>query len=115
MEWSNARRVGAAEEAGGVTGSGQVGHVLVETLNTKRHSIEMIKCSCCGFECDCMDLYYDHIMFDNRHHEMAQRELSAPKKTRRYSYRGRNSLTIKSSTSQLSSSKQAYGLGASAY
>ncbi|KAJ2505069.1 hypothetical protein GGI11_007136 [Coemansia sp. RSA 2049] len=34
----------------------------------------MLRCKCCGYECDCMDLYYDHIMFDRRHQEMAQRE-----------------------------------------
>ncbi|KAJ2387906.1 hypothetical protein GGI23_006172 [Coemansia sp. RSA 2559] len=34
----------------------------------------MIKCRSCGYECDCMDLYYDHIMFDKKHQEMAQRE-----------------------------------------
>ncbi|KAJ2661236.1 hypothetical protein IWW48_002532 [Coemansia sp. RSA 1200] len=34
----------------------------------------MFRCKCCGYECDCMDLYYDHIMFDKRHLEMAQRE-----------------------------------------
>ncbi|KAJ1958863.1 hypothetical protein EC988_000033 [Linderina pennispora] len=47
----------------------------------------MIKCECCGFECDCMDLYYDHIMFDNRHHLLAQNELYNTKKKRRSAYR----------------------------
>ncbi|PIA15052.1 hypothetical protein COEREDRAFT_82262 [Coemansia reversa NRRL 1564] len=41
----------------------------------------MFKCTCCGYECDCMDLYYDHLMFDARHREMAQREAATKKAT----------------------------------
>ncbi|KAJ2784618.1 hypothetical protein H4R18_000997 [Coemansia javaensis] len=28
----------------------------------------------CGYECDCMDLYYDHLIFDAHHLEMARQE-----------------------------------------
>ncbi|KAJ2492352.1 hypothetical protein IWW37_001531 [Coemansia sp. RSA 2050] len=59
----------------------------------------MIKCDCCGYECDCMDLYYDHIMFDSKHREMAQREVAkapAPRRMNRISsYRSRSSLLLK--------------------
>ncbi|KAJ2509859.1 hypothetical protein GGI11_005713 [Coemansia sp. RSA 2049] len=57
----------------------------------------MFRCKCCGYECDCMDLYYDHIMFDRRHQEMAQRESAetssgAPQTRRsRHDLRGKRS------------------------
>ncbi|KAJ2784620.1 hypothetical protein H4R18_000999 [Coemansia javaensis] len=31
-----------------------------------------MKCGTCGFECSSADLYFDHIMFDRRHIELAQ-------------------------------------------
>ncbi|KAJ2723045.1 hypothetical protein H4S00_002582 [Coemansia sp. D1744] len=63
----------------------------------------MIKCSCCGYECDCMDLYYDHIMFDTRHIEIAQ--LAAKKEATRVPrrmtrYATRSSLLIRKQKSE---------------
>ncbi|KAJ2885628.1 hypothetical protein FB639_001731, partial [Coemansia asiatica] len=92
---------------------------------------------CCGYECDCMDLYYDHIMFDTRHHEMAQREAeaqAAASNNRRMTSRGsvssmrkRSSLMSRANSSQLQQSpvvevqapiqpsKPTFILGAEAY
>ncbi|KAJ1901141.1 hypothetical protein LPJ66_000992 [Kickxella alabastrina] len=90
----------------------------------------MFSCKCCGYECDCMDLYYDHIMFDNRHHEMARREAEqlAALGTRRMSSRGsigsmrkRSSLLsrakhqLQQATVQIQSTKATFILGAEAY
>ncbi|KAJ2810815.1 hypothetical protein FBU31_002257 [Coemansia sp. 'formosensis'] len=79
----------------------------------------MIKCEGCGYECDCMDLYYDHIMFDTKHREMAQREVAkapAPRRLNRMSsaYRSRSSLLLKQ-PSQSATPKSPFVYGASAY
>ncbi|KAJ2057822.1 hypothetical protein GGI13_003597 [Coemansia sp. RSA 455] len=79
----------------------------------------MIKCDCCGYECDCMDLYYDHIMFDSKHHEMAQRVVAkapAPRRMNRINsaYRSRSSLLLKQ-PSQSATPKSSFIYGESAY
>ncbi|KAJ1823805.1 hypothetical protein GGH91_000277 [Coemansia sp. RSA 2671] len=75
----------------------------------------MIKCDCCGYECDCMDLYYDHIMFDSKHREMAQREVAkapAPRRMNRISsYRSRSLLLLKQ-TSPSTTPKTSFVYGA---
>ncbi|KAJ1852216.1 hypothetical protein LPJ73_002869, partial [Coemansia sp. RSA 2703] len=84
---------------------------------------------CCGYECDCMDLYYDHIMFDSRHHEMAAREaeaVAAQGNAKRMSsreslgsIRKRSSLLSRASSAQIPStrvpSKATFFLGAEAF
>ncbi|KAJ1724603.1 hypothetical protein LPJ53_001139 [Coemansia erecta] len=92
----------------------------------------MFTCKCCGYECDCMDLYYDHIMFDSRHHEMAAREAEAVaaaaqgNNAKRMSSRGslgsmrkRSSLLSRTSSAQMPSSrvpsKATFFLGAEAF
>ncbi|KAJ2484098.1 hypothetical protein EV174_002710, partial [Coemansia sp. RSA 2320] len=67
-------------------------------------------CTCCGYECDCVDLYYDHILFDSRHHEMAQREQAMAPTLRRMSRnasRSRSSLLKRTSHGQIEQPKQA--------
>ncbi|KAJ2363352.1 hypothetical protein H4S02_011142, partial [Coemansia sp. RSA 2611] len=54
--------------------------------------------------CDCMDLYYDHIMFDAKHHEMAQLEAEkatqAPRRASRFNGRKRSSLLVRKQKSE---------------
>ncbi|KAJ2747150.1 hypothetical protein GGI20_000764 [Coemansia sp. BCRC 34301] len=69
-----------------------------------------MRCDCCGYECDCMDLYYDHIMFDTKHREMAhlreEAKAPAPRRMSRVTsaYRSRSSLFLKQ-PSQTATSK----------
>ncbi|KAJ2446942.1 hypothetical protein GGF42_005564 [Coemansia sp. RSA 2424] len=78
----------------------------------------MIKCDSCGYECDCMDLFYDHVMFDSKHREMAhQREEVAkapvPRRMNRVSsaYRSRSSLFLRT-PSQSATTKTSFIYGA---
>ncbi|KAJ2713680.1 hypothetical protein H4R19_002125 [Coemansia spiralis] len=41
----------------------------------------MLNCSSCGYECDCMDLYYDHLIFDSRCREMARTDAANKRAT----------------------------------
>ncbi|KAJ2793800.1 hypothetical protein H4R21_005751 [Coemansia helicoidea] len=42
----------------------------------------MFNCSSCGYECGSMDLYYDHLIFDQRHRELAQKEAASQRAAR---------------------------------
>ncbi|KAJ2745706.1 hypothetical protein H4S06_005304 [Coemansia sp. BCRC 34490] len=33
-----------------------------------------MKCRTCEFECSSVDLYFDHLLFDARHFELAQKQ-----------------------------------------
>ncbi|PIA15054.1 hypothetical protein COEREDRAFT_82264 [Coemansia reversa NRRL 1564] len=33
-----------------------------------------MKCKTCEFECSSADLYFDHLLFDARHYELAQKQ-----------------------------------------
>ncbi|KAJ2754922.1 hypothetical protein GGI19_002042 [Coemansia pectinata] len=107
----------------------QAKQAIRDTRATRRYEIILVfgqcrkptngYCDCCGYECDCMDLYYDHIMFDSKHREMAQREVAkapAPRRMNRISsaYRSRSSLLLKQ-PSQSATPKSSFVYGESAY
>ncbi|KAJ2722503.1 hypothetical protein GGI07_003279 [Coemansia sp. Benny D115] len=85
----------------------------------------MFSCKSCDCQYDCMDLYYDHIMFDSRHQETVKREAAAEAGTKRMSSLGnlrKRSLVMFSKNSQIrpqtvsmQSNKATFVIGAEAY
>ncbi|KAJ1661659.1 hypothetical protein EV178_006489 [Coemansia sp. RSA 1646] len=49
-----------------------------------------MKCRTCEFECSSVDLYFDHLLFDTRHSELAQKQAEEDKLRTKQSRRSRS-------------------------